>query len=144
MKDKIKAALENLEPQLKRVAKLIEEAENEGIYSREDPQEQYLWSMNNKIGEKLNDVRRLLGQINAPVTEEGVLQKRTSGRYYLPSGEYYTSGSSIEYLITDSWGDQVWVYSSVEHNGMDYYIVNNPKLSLEGLRVRVKRLPIWD
>ncbi|UQZ34578.1 hypothetical protein C2I18_14240 [Paenibacillus sp. PK3_47] len=143
MKEKIQSALANLEPQLKRATKLIEDAENEGIYG-ETPDEQYLRSMNHKIGDKLDDARRLLRQVNAPIIEEGVLWKNAAGRYELPSGDCFTSGSSIEFLHTYSDGEKVWVYSSVEHNGKDYYIVANPKLSMGGLRVRVKQLPMWD
>lgn len=42
MKEKIQSALVNLEPQLKRVSKLIQDAENDGIYSSENPEEMYL------------------------------------------------------------------------------------------------------
>lgn len=144
MKDKIQSALLNLEPQLKRVVKMIEEAENEGVYG-ETPEEQYLRSMNRKIEDKLDDARRLLRQVNAPVIEEGMLRKNASGRYELPSGDYFTSGSSIEFLHTYSDGEEIWVYSSVEHNGEDYYITNLPKTPLAGLWVRVKQqLSIWD
>ncbi|AIQ59709.1 DUF5348 domain-containing protein [Paenibacillus borealis] len=143
MKDKIKAALIKLEPELKRVAKLIEEGENDGIYDREDPDAQYLRSMFNVISEDLSKTRRYIRQLSAPLVAEETIYKRPDGRYGSRTS-YYTSGAAIEYLFTDSWGDQVWVYSHIEHNGEDYYIVNNPKLSLEGLRVRVKRLPMWD
>ncbi|KUP22383.1 DUF5348 domain-containing protein [Paenibacillus sp. DMB5] len=143
MKEKIKMALIKLEPELKRLAKLIEDAENEGVYG-DTPQEHYLRSMNNKIGSKLDDARRLLRQVNAPVIEEGTLRKNASGRYELPSGDYFTSGSSIEFLHSYSDGDQIWVYSSVEHNGEDYYITNIPDTPMAGLRVRVKQLPLWD
>lgn len=144
MKDEIKSALANLEPQLKKVSKLIQEAENEGMYSREDPEEVYLRNMFYKIGDQLDDARRYTRQVMAPVIEEGILQKRTSGRYYLPSGNYFTSGASIEYLYVDPSGDSRWIYSHVEHNGNDYYIVSTPDRSMEGLKVRVKKLPLWD
>lgn len=143
MKEKIQSALLKLEPELKRVAKLIEDAENKCIYG-DAPQEHYLRSMNNKIGDKLDNVRRLLRQVNAPVIEEGTLRKNASGRYELPSGDYFTSGSSIEYLRTYSDGGSLWIYSRVEHNGEDYYIVSSPDLPMAGLRVRVKKLPMWD
>ncbi|MEK3868068.1 DUF5348 domain-containing protein [Paenibacillus sp. FSL H7-0716] len=143
MMDQIKSALANLEPQLKRVSKLIEEGENEGIYAREDPDAQYLRGMFNVISEDLNKARRYIRQISAPLVAEETIYKRPDGRYGSRTS-YFTSGQAIEYLYTDSWGDQVWVYSHIEHNGDDYYIVGNPKISLEGLRVRVKKLPLWD
>lgn len=143
MKGQIKAALLKLEPELKRVSKLITDAENDGIYSSEDPEEMYLRNMFYRIGDYLDDARRYIRQSSARVSSEGTISKRADGRYG-NDRIYFTSGSSIEFLFIDPDGDDRWIYSSVEHNGEDYYIVAKPDLSLQGLWVRVKQLPMWD
>lgn len=144
MKEKIQSALVNLEPQLKRVSKLIQDAENDGIYNSENPEEMYLRGMFYQIQGKLNDARRLIRFTVAPVLKEGVLHKRSDGRYGLQDGTYFTSGGSIEYLLTEPGGGARWVSSRVEHDGEDYCIVGRKGLSLQGLRVRVKEIPLWD
>ncbi|MFF2909978.1 DUF5348 domain-containing protein [Paenibacillus sp. NPDC057934] len=143
MKEQIKAALANLEPQLKRVSKLIHDAENDAIYSSEEPEELYLRNMFYRVGEDLDKARRYIRQVSARISSEGTISKLSDGRYG-NERVYYTSGSSIEFLYSDPDGDDRWIYSSVEHNGVDYYIVVKPELSLNGLRVRVKDLPFWD
>lgn len=96
-----------------------------------------------QISSKLDEVRRYIRQVTAPLIEQGILHKGKDGRYTTGKHAYYTSGSSIEYLSEDSTGESRWVYSHVEHNG-DYFIVSDPKPSMEGLRVRVKKLPLWE
>jgi hypothetical protein len=144
MKEIIKSGLENLLPQIKRLTKVIGEAEESGVYNTSDSEDMYMQSMFHQIGDKLDEVRRIMRQVNAPVTAEGTLRKNAIGRYELSNGDYLTTGSPIEYLHTYSDGESRWVYSRIEHNSEDYYIVINPKLPLAGLWVRVKKLPMWD
>ncbi|MEK3747887.1 DUF5348 domain-containing protein [Paenibacillus sp. FSL E2-8871] len=144
MKNLIQVELEKLEPRIKWVTNMINEAENEGVYNEGDPQEMYLRGMFYQISSKLDEVRRYIRQVTAPVIEEGILHKGKDGRYTTGKHAYYTSGASIEYLFEDSTGESRWVYSHVEHNGNDYYIVNTPDCSMEGLKVRVKKLLLWD
>ncbi|MEK4106891.1 DUF5348 domain-containing protein [Paenibacillus sp. FSL R10-2791] len=144
MKEQIKSALANLEPQLKRVSNLIQDAENEGIYNSKDPEDQYLRGMFYKIADYLDDARRYTRQVIAPVIEEGILHKGKDGRYATGKKAYYTSGAAIEYLYVDPSDDSRWIYSHVEHNGNDYFIANTPNLPMERLKVRVKQLPMWD
>lgn len=145
MKDQIQAELTKLMPQLKRVTKMIQEAGEDwpAHYDRTNPEDMYLQDIFYVVGDKLGDVEQLLRVAAAPVAEEGILRKGKSGRYSL-NGSEFTSGQSIEYLDTGSDGDDPrWVYSRIEHDGTDYYIVRNPKLPLKGLRVRVKRISRW-
>ncbi|MNO68958.1 hypothetical protein D3C76_598040 [compost metagenome] len=144
MKKVIQVELEKLEPQIKWVTNMINEAENEGGYNQGNPQEMYLRVMFYHIGSKLDEVRRYIRQVTAPVIEEGILHKGKDGRYAAGKHAYYTSGASIEYLYVDPSDDSRWIYSHVEHNGNDYYIANTPDLPMEGLKVRVKKLPLWD
>lgn len=144
MKEQIKSALANLEPQLKRASKMIQDAENDGVYNNEDPEEMYLRGMFYRIGDYLDDARRFTRQVMAPVIEEAILHKGNDGRYYAGKHAYYTSGAAIEYLYINPSGDSRWIYSHVEHNGNDYYIVSAPDRSMDGIKVRVKKLPLWD
>lgn len=100
MKDQIQSELTKLLPQIELITKLAEEAEDDWTahYNREDPNDLYLRSMFNSISDKLDDARRLMQQAVAPVVEEGMLQKRSDGRYGNRKA-YYTSGSAIEYLL---------------------------------------------
>lgn len=144
MKNLIQVELEKLEPRIKWVTNMINEAENEGVYNEGDPQEMYLRGMFYQIGNKLDDVRRIIRQVSAPVIEEGILHKNSCGRYEMPSGDYFTSGSNIEYFFTNSEGENRWIHSTIEHNGEDYCVVDNSSIQLEGLMVRVKELAMWD
>ncbi|MNI72834.1 hypothetical protein D3C73_1287990 [compost metagenome] len=104
----------------------------------------YLRVMFYQIQGKLDDARRMLRRVVAPVLKEGVLRKRPDGRYGLQDGTYFTSGGSIEYLLVEPGEDARWVSSQVEHDGEDYCIVGRKGLSLQGLRVRIKEIPLWD
>ncbi|QWU17364.1 hypothetical protein SAMN04487895_104253 [Paenibacillus sophorae] len=146
MKDQIQAELQKLMPQFKRVTKMIQEAEDSWTahYDRTNPDDMYLRDIFNVVGDKLGDVEQLLRVAAAPVAEEGILRKGKNGRYSL-NGSEFTTGQSIEYLDAGYDGyDPRWVYSRIEHNGTDYYIVRSPKLLLNGLKVRIKRISRWD
>ncbi|MEK3684901.1 DUF5348 domain-containing protein [Paenibacillus sp. FSL R10-2736] len=146
MKAQIQLELEKLLPQIKWVTNMIKEAEEDwpAHYDRTQPDDLYLRGMFYQIEDKLNDARRLIRFMVAPVLKEGVLYKRSDGRYGLQDGTYFSSSGYIEYLLTEPGEDTRWVSSRVEHNGEDYYIVVKPELSLDGQRVRVKDLPTWD
>ncbi len=146
MKTQIQTELEKLEPQIKWVTNMIKEAEEDWPvhFNRTEPNDLYLQGMFYQIQGKLDDARRLIRHVVAPILKEGFLHKRSDGRYGLQDGTYFTSGGTIEYLLTEPGEDARWVNSRIEHDGTDYCIVANPKLSMEGLRVRVKQLPMWE
>lgn len=146
MNNQILKELVKLEPQIKWVTNMINEAEAAWPthYDRTQPDDMYLRGMFYHIQDKLNDARRLIRFTVAPVLKEGVLHKRSDGRYGLQDGTYFSSSGYIEYLLTEPGGDARWVSSRVEHDGEDYCIVGRKGLSLQGLRVRVKEIPLWD
>lgn len=84
----------------------------------------------------LRNILRSLERLNAPVACEGRLHKRSDGRYGLENGNHFTSGSAIEVLVDDEDEGPYWLTTRVEHNGDDYYIVDRPNWSMEGLYVR--------
>lgn len=145
-KNEIKVELRRMLPQFKAVSKMITTAEDSWTkhYNENDPEDMYLRTMFYRIGEKLDDVRDLLRSVTSEVVETGKIHHNESKRYELPSGHYYTSGSSIEFLRQERNGPAEWVASSVEHNGDDYYIVADRNLPMAGLTVRRKNYPSWD
>jgi hypothetical protein len=139
-KDDIKSELNKLFPQLKKVTRMIEDAEDNWTnhFNRNDPDDMFLRNMFNRISDQLEKARRTIHTIKLPIIEEGTLKKNSSGRYEIRSGHYYTSGSEIEFLFKNSYDDEeCWILSSVEHRE-DYYIVSHPKLEMAGLKVRVR------
>ncbi|RTE05511.1 DUF5348 domain-containing protein [Paenibacillus whitsoniae] len=144
-KNAIKKDLTQLLPLIKRVSQLIDEVENEWTdhFNENDPDDMYLRSMYYRIQEKLDDARRIAQHVTAEESAKGKLRKNSAGRYEITgSGVYFTSGSSIEFLLEDD-GRIRWVNSRVEHNGKDYYIVAAPDLRMAGVMARTKDLPAW-
>ena len=92
------------------------------------------------IMEKLDDAKRRIDYLNKTVKYTGKLHKNESGRYELENGHYYTSGSSIEVLISDDYHEaEYWAKTRVEHNCEDYYLVGYKNISLDGLIARVRK-----
>lgn len=140
MKEQITAALVKLGPELRRVKKMIEDAEDSWTehYDRNDPQAQYLRGEYAAIGERIDDIRTAFDLLNAPLVAEGKLAKNGLGRYEV-GGFELTSGSRVEYMQYGNGWPDTWCASRIEYNG-DYYIVAEPKLPLVGLLVRIKRI----
>jgi hypothetical protein len=91
------------------------------------------------ILEKLEDAKNDIDYLNRPVGKTSTLQKNSTGRYETEHKEY-TSGNDIEVLIYDKYRDkEVWVKTSVEHNGNDYYLVAYKKAPMQGLKVRTRK-----
>lgn len=106
----------------------------------EDGQQLFLQSELGKIMEKLSDATDRITYLSRPVTETSCLHKNGSGRYETAGGHYYTSGSRIEALIKDDCQEvPYWVWTRVEHDGRDYYLVGYENIRLDGLTVRVRK-----
>lgn len=88
------------------------------------------------IFSKLCQAYRNMEYLDLPVLYEGKLHKHKNGRYWL--GDYeFTCGSALEVLLWDDWEERYkWVYSSIEHNGKDYYLVRGGGVAMEGLVAR--------
>ncbi|MNC06997.1 hypothetical protein D3C76_179040 [compost metagenome] len=138
--EQIKAELQRLLPQMKKVARMIKDVEQDwsGHYNSGDPESMYQRGVYVKAEDKLEDIVWILERAFAEVADEGRLKKGNNGRYSL-NGFEFTSGATIEFLFEDG-GEKCWVKSRIEHSGRDYYFVNYGQIPLEGLRVRIKRL----
>lgn len=108
------------------------------MYNRNNPDEAFIRSQYYDIADKLSDIEHHLSYLNKPVSEEGVLHHNNDGRYELPSGEYFTSGSGCEILVEDE--ESYWVYTSIEHNEEDYYAkALGRDVSIGGMVARIRR-----
>lgn len=91
------------------------------------------------ILDHLEKAKRGIDYLNRPITYTGYLNKNSRGRYESGDKEY-TSGSGIEVLIYDDFYEKTrWVKTRVEHNGEDYYLVGCRDISLQGLKVRIRK-----
>lgn len=103
-----------------------------------DGEQLFLLEEMQAIMKNLDEVRRLK-YLSLPVREVSRLHRNRSGRYETDSGHYYTSGSPIEALVQDGYRDvPYWVWTYVEHNCRDYYLVGYGDLNIEDLTVRVR------
>lgn len=95
-----------------------------------------------RILEKLDLQKDKISYLNKQIIVEGTLHKNENNYYELvsASGEVervYHCGDKIEALVPDD-EEYTWVISRVEHNGADYYIVGDSKVSMQGLRARLR------
>lgn len=105
----------------------------------EDSEQLFLVEELRGIMERLSDVNRRLKYLSCPIKETSLLHKNRSGRYETSDGHYYTSGQGIEALIKEGHPEVAyWVWTSVEHDGSDYYLVGHKGVSMDGLTVRVR------
>ncbi len=96
--------------------------------------DQYIWILC-----KLQDAYFRMDYISKPVTDQGFIKHNDSGRYELPSGYYFTSGNQCE-ILDEKYGEQEWRYTTIEHNGENYYAtVLGKNVSINGKMVRVRR-----
>lgn len=77
--------------------KLGDECENIQ-YNQDDLDEDFLKSQYRSIADKLEDLYYKLQYLSKEVTEQGYIKHNESNRYELPSGTYFTSGSTAEIL----------------------------------------------
>lgn len=128
---KIRSSIKNL------LYKLGYECENIR-YNHDDLDQDFLASQYYYLADKLDDVERRLSYLSKPIIDQGYIRHNQDGRYELPSGEYFTSGSVCEILQTRN-DEQYWVYTSIEHNGDDYYATALGKdVSINGMMVRIR------
>jgi hypothetical protein len=140
-KYQIQAELEELLPRMQHVFKQIKDMEDEwsNHYDRNDPDDQYLRGMFYKAGDLMDDAARVLTQAFAEVRDEGHAHLQSNGRYELNGTELF-SGSSIEFLAINN-DPPRWVATHIEHYDGDYRLVNYREVPLDGLHVRIKRIP---
>ena len=104
-----------------------------------DGQQLFLLEELQAIMRNLDEVRGRLIYLSLPVREVSRLHKNESGRYETDGGHYYTCGSPIEALVEDGYREvPYWVWTRLEHNEKDYYLVGYGNVDMGGLTVRVR------
>ena len=105
----------------------------------EDSEQLFLSQELREILEKLSTANHRLKYLSRPVRKTSRLHKNRSGRYETADGHYYTSGQGIEALVPEGYPEVMcWVWTRVEHDGKDYYLVGHHDVCMDGLTVRVR------
>lgn len=106
-------------------------------YDPADAEETLLLDEMRYISEKLEEVKRVTDYLHLPIMETSVIHLSESGRYETETGFVYTSGQTIEALISDErHSAPYWSVSRVEHDGGRYYIVGHKATDMDGLTIR--------
>lgn len=88
----------------------------------------------------LEDAIREICYLRKPLHGEHTLRKLPNGRYgYTGRGQAvreFTCGDCLEAKIRDRDGNFRWITSSIEHDGLDYFLVGAMGAPLNGLTVR--------
>ena len=107
----------------------------------DDLDELFLMDELREIMNQLTNVRDKITYLSRPIKETSCLHRNISVRYDTRQGHYYTSGSGIEALVSDNRHDSpYWVWTRVEHDGSDYYLVGHKGIDMDGLTVRVREM----
>ena len=92
------------------------------------------------IMDKLAEAQNQIKYLSCLVKEISRLHRNKFGRYETEQGHYYCCGSRIEALVPDSdMGVLRWVWTSVEHDHEDYFLVGYDDVPLDNLTVRVRK-----
>lgn len=106
---------------------------------RDDPDDVQRWNELTNASKLLLKAVDDLNYIHHPIAGTSRLHLNTSGRYEDDFCEY-TSGSGIEFLLTDNCSTPCWVHSHIESDDDgNYYIVGYKRLDMEGLETRVRQ-----
>ena len=104
-----------------------------------DPDELQLLDEYQTVMRHLCDIYYTLLYQQREIIGEGVLSFNTQG-YYEDKYHEYHCGDGIKYYFYDDWDEKYkWRTSRIKHNGNRYYIVGNPNVELNGLRVRHRK-----
>lgn len=108
-----------------------------------DPNDQFLKEQYMALLEQLTNTHTAINYLQQPVVEEGQLSRNRNGRFELNDSYELSSGCPLEFLHYDDFDNcHKWIASRIEHS-TDYYIVGYKELSLEGLKVRVRKNSAW-
>lgn len=104
-----------------------------------DPDELQLLDEYQNVLHQLCDIHYTLLYQQREIIGEGVLSLNAQG-YFEDEHHEYHCGDCIEFYFYDDWNEHYkWKTSRIEHNGERYYIVGNPEIELDGLRVRHRK-----
>lgn len=147
----LKKEMRKLQDQIKKIMQMTKYQSYDDLsaveYDHTDPDDlQYIDEYRLAL-DNLSRINHRLSYMDRPVAYTDTLILRPDGRYGTGSDRFYfTSGTVIEFAYIEEVQNAdgyeeipVWTISSVEHNGKDYYIVGYPDVSMDGLKVRVRK-----
>lgn len=106
---------------------------------RDNPDNVQRWNEFTNASKLLLKAVDNLSYLHRPIAGTSRLHLNTNGRYEDDFCEY-TSGSGIEFLLTDNCSTPCWVHSRIESDDeANYYIVGYKWLDMEGLETRVRQ-----
>lgn len=106
---------------------------------RNDPDDIQRWNELTNASKLLLKAVDDLNYLHHQIAGTSRLPLNTSGRYEDDFCEY-TSGSGIEFLLTDNGSTPYWVHSRIESDDDgNYYIIGYKRLDMEGLETRVRQ-----
>ncbi len=143
-KNEVIRKLNSMKIEIKSLVKATDYYEGEGFselnLNLENPNDIFLENELSRIFYELEKAQNKIEYLDRPIKYESKLFLNDDDRYETEKGDYFTCGSIIEYLSNDDrYSDYpFWRKSRVESDGGEYYIVDEPKVSLSGLLVRVR------
>lgn len=130
--------IQKLNNELESILKSVGDYCDNVDYNRADPEESFFHDQLMFLTGCLEEVQNRLDYLNKPVAAQGFLKHNDHKRYTLPTGDYLTSGSVCELLVTDEDG-QRWTYTIIDHDGTDYYATALGKnVSINGMMARIR------
>ncbi len=106
-----------------------------------DPEQKFLRDEMWSVMRNLTDVLDTIAYLSKPFEEVSTLHMNSRGRYETEDETELTCGFPLEALIYDDfYGSRYWVTTRIEHDGMRYYLYGYEKNSLDGLKVRIRKL----
>ncbi len=114
---------------------------NDVEINRNDPEQKFLRDEMSRVMGNLTDVLNTLEYLSKPIEEVGTLHMNSRGRYETAEETELTCGFPLEALIYDDYYDcRYWARTSIEHDGERYYLYGYREISLDGLKVRIRKL----
>ena len=130
--NEILAQLLDLKSKIEKVLRSVDfDSSNIILENENDPNELFIREKCKSILNRLDDINSELEYLVRPIIEEGVLYKKSNGRYAISDNYEFTSGSPVEVFV-----DGEWILTRVEHTDGDYYFYDLKNIPMAGARVR--------
>ncbi len=130
---------------IKRFVRFSGYSESDGLHNveadRNDPEQNFLLDEMWRVMKNLTGVLDTIEYLSKPIVEVGTLHMNSRGRYETEEETELSCGFPLEALIYDDFdGSRYWAKTRIEHDGERYYLYDYEKYSLDGLKVRIRKL----
>jgi hypothetical protein len=122
----------DLKSKIEKVLRSVDfDSSNIILENKNDPNELFIREKCKSILNRLDDINFEIEYLARPIIEEGVLYKKSNGRYSINGNYEFTSGSLVEVFVNGE-----WILTRVEHTDGDYYFYDLKNIPMDGSRVR--------